>query len=255
MDYPLPDSPAEHRRLKLQGHLYASATRSFLLEAGICEGMRVLDFGCGIGEVTALIAHGVGKRGKVVGVDQPSQALAAARARFVDQPNISFLPQIPRRGKFDAVVGQLVLMYCERPEEILQRLAALVRPNGVIAFQEADHKNYMSTNTPSALFELWRLRILNTAVACGIELSMELRLKKIFTAAKLPRPWVHTLTQIDKGDRAEICRLLAKTAHSFWPKMKQHGFVPREARFPTRLTNELYTEAAQLDLTFRALAW
>jgi SAM-dependent methyltransferase len=39
-------------------------------------------------------------------------------------------------GPFDAVVGRLVLWYQPDPTETLRTIAAMLRPNGVVAFQE-----------------------------------------------------------------------------------------------------------------------
>ena len=50
-------------------------------EAGIRPGMRVLDLGCGAGDVTFVAADLVGPDGSVVGVDRSPQALARAQLR------------------------------------------------------------------------------------------------------------------------------------------------------------------------------
>ena len=56
-------------------------TVRLLRDAGIGAGMRVLDAGCGTGDVTALAAELVGAGGAVVGVDRSGEVLATARAR------------------------------------------------------------------------------------------------------------------------------------------------------------------------------
>ena len=48
-----------------------------LLEAGLRSGMRVADFGCGVGLVTALLAELVGPEGHVVGLDASRQRTLA----------------------------------------------------------------------------------------------------------------------------------------------------------------------------------
>ena len=53
-----------------------------LLEAGLRRGMRVADFGCGVGLVTALLAELVGPEGHVVGLDSSAAQLAQARERI-----------------------------------------------------------------------------------------------------------------------------------------------------------------------------
>ena len=44
------------------------------MDAGVGVGMRVIDLGCGAGEVTLLIAKLVGDDGHVIGVDRQARA-------------------------------------------------------------------------------------------------------------------------------------------------------------------------------------
>ncbi len=71
----------EVARLEVQGAALAPATRMIFAEAGIRPGMRVLDIGCGAGDVTFVAADLVGPDGSVVGVDRSPDALARARLR------------------------------------------------------------------------------------------------------------------------------------------------------------------------------
>lgn len=128
-------------------------TRRLLVDAGIGAGMRVLDIGCGTGEVALLAADLVGGRGDVVGVDRDEGPLAAARDRARERrsTNVRFargdfdaLPLGP--GAFDAAVGRRVLMYQPDAVRAVQRLALNVRPGGLIVFQEHD-----STMVPASL--------------------------------------------------------------------------------------------------------
>jgi cyclopropane fatty-acyl-phospholipid synthase-like methyltransferase len=61
-------------RLKAQARLIDPITRRFFGEAGIEEGMRVLDVGSGAGDVALLAAELVGASGAVVGVDRVTLA-------------------------------------------------------------------------------------------------------------------------------------------------------------------------------------
>jgi SAM-dependent methyltransferase len=68
----------ELQRLTLQGRLVGRTTRALLVEAGLELGMRVLDVGCGVGDVSLLLAELVGSSGEVVGVDTNARALELA---------------------------------------------------------------------------------------------------------------------------------------------------------------------------------
>ncbi|WP_394342720.1 MULTISPECIES: methyltransferase domain-containing protein [Pseudomonas] len=52
-----------------------------LIDAGIANGMRVLDTGCDSGDVAFLLSGIVGMTGEVVGIDHDKDALGRARNR------------------------------------------------------------------------------------------------------------------------------------------------------------------------------
>ena len=56
-------------RLSLQARILEPYTRRLFVDAGISTGMRVLDVGCGSGDVSMLAGEIVGPSGQVVGVD------------------------------------------------------------------------------------------------------------------------------------------------------------------------------------------
>lgn len=122
-----------------------SITDRLLIAASIGLGMRVLDIGCGSGEVSRLAARRVGAAGRVVAIDADAGALIAARAATAAESltNIDYvqgdLSELSLEGPaFDAVIGRRVLMYLPDPKRVLRRLADLLRTGGVLAFQEHD---------------------------------------------------------------------------------------------------------------------
>jgi ubiquinone/menaquinone biosynthesis C-methylase UbiE len=114
-------------------------------EAGVRGGMRVLDIGCGRGDVATLAAQLVGTQGQVVGVDKDENAIEMARDRMreLGLTNVSFaladLGALPGDlGRFNAVVGRRVLVYQPDAAECLTRLADVLVPGGLIVLQEHD---------------------------------------------------------------------------------------------------------------------
>jgi ubiquinone/menaquinone biosynthesis C-methylase UbiE len=69
---------AERARLSQQDRIFAPHSENLFRQAGIAEGMRVVDVGCGVGDTTALLARIVGPAGSVIGVDQDAASLEAA---------------------------------------------------------------------------------------------------------------------------------------------------------------------------------
>jgi ubiquinone/menaquinone biosynthesis C-methylase UbiE len=79
--------------------------------------MRVLDIGCGAGDVTMLAAELVGASGSVVGIDRNADVIAVARARAQTAGchHVEFrqgtAEDLYATMAFDAVIGRYVLVH------------------------------------------------------------------------------------------------------------------------------------------------
>src|SRR5215471_8910341 len=111
-DYVMGHTDRERRRLALQAAILNPLTDSFLRRAGISAGMRVLDLGCGIGEVALIAARLVGPHGRVHGIDLDPAALESARNRIhsAGHDHVTFEPvdleEHSPSAHYDAVIGR-----------------------------------------------------------------------------------------------------------------------------------------------------
>jgi SAM-dependent methyltransferase len=164
--YVLGHSREELDRLEHQGAFLRGSTRALLQSAGLRDGMRVLDFGCGPGDVSMLARELVGGAGEVIGVDRAGRAVELARARVAakDLANVRFV-QCDEAGvsalaegrPFDAVIGRLVLIHQHDPIATVRHLTRFVRPGGVVAFHEIDYDGgYWVSHDNPLLEQLWR---------------------------------------------------------------------------------------------------
>jgi demethylmenaquinone methyltransferase/2-methoxy-6-polyprenyl-1,4-benzoquinol methylase len=75
---------------------------------GLEKSQSVIDFACGTGEFTLIIADQVGNNGKVLGVDLSTRMLAIARKKLKAFSQVHFIrhnfEDIPFRRKYDAAV-------------------------------------------------------------------------------------------------------------------------------------------------------
>ena len=108
----------------------------FFRRLGVMPGTRLLDVGCGAGQL-ALIAARAGAQ--VTACDIATNWLEKARARAAaDRLEIAFeegdAESLPYQdGQFDAVVSLIGAMFAPRPDRVAAELTRVCRPGGMIA--------------------------------------------------------------------------------------------------------------------------
>jgi SAM-dependent methyltransferase len=108
--------------------------------AGLSEGERVLDVGCGPGALTSELVGRLGAE-SVAAVDPSEPFVAAARERHpgveVEQATAEELPFAD--DEFDAALAQLVVHFMSDPVAGLREMARVTRRGGVVAACVWDH--------------------------------------------------------------------------------------------------------------------
>jgi SAM-dependent methyltransferase len=167
-------------------------TERFLRDAGIAAGMRVLDVGCGRGDVSFMLARIVGEGGFVLGVDRDPAPIAIARQRAAElglrrvafeERDIGALSPTPER--FDAAVGRRVLMYQRDPVAAVRAVAGAVRAGGLILFQENDPTMGQGSLVPMDLHRQVHQWMWQTVEREGANLHMGLQMPSVFEEAGL----------------------------------------------------------------------
>lgn len=229
--YALGHSERELKRLETQAALIDPITRRYFLEAGLEPGMRVLDIGSGAGDVAFLAAEIVGPDGEVVGVDRVPEALASARARTEERSlhNVSFregeLGEVTFDEPFDALVGRYVLMFQERPAEVLRKVARHVKPGGPIVMHEPDWDGARSF-PPAPLYDRCCDWIVGAIVAHGHASRMGKNLHPTFRAAELPAPTMGLDTLLGGGEKsARIVGLIADLTWTLAGEIERLGIA------------------------------
>lgn len=254
MEYVLGRSDAETRRLILQNQIYGPLTRRFLTEAGITVGMRVLDLGSGAGDVALMLADLVGPTGRVVGVDANPAILETARDRIRGagwEATVEFrvgdLQALEADEPFDAVVGRWVLMYQPDPVAVVRRMAELVRPGGIVAFQESDLSGGARSYPAGPLWERLNAWMAPPPPGAGPEAQMGPQLFRTFRAAGLRDPRISLEAPVGGGAGWPGYRYLAETMRSLLPFLSRAGrCTPAEVEVDT-LADRLCAEAVERD--------
>lgn len=229
-DYILGNSAHEQERLKMQGTFLEKWTEHFFLAAGIQPGMRVLDLGCGMGDVSLLAARLVGPSGHVTGIDRDPVVIAKARERVCDEERgqqieiiHSDLLAFHADRSFDAVVGRYVLLYQPDPLAAIRHAARQVRPDGIIVFHEMDMANRIQSFPQKTLFESVYAVIAETFRRCGYWVDLGLQLTRLFLDAGLPWPAVKAEVPIGGEPGSFIYRWCTETLRSILPRVEEFG--------------------------------
>jgi ubiquinone/menaquinone biosynthesis C-methylase UbiE len=228
--YVLGHADVEVQRLLLQGRLYNDYTEHALRLAGLRPGMRVLDVGCGPGDVSFIAARLVGPTGTVLGVDAAPEMVELARARAAEEglSAVQFkqaaIDAIAMDEPVDAVVGRLILMHLPDPAAALRHLGSFVRPGGVIAFSENDIIGARST-PDMPLFGQVTAGIVRAFEAIGLSPQFGTTLHTIFAAAGLGAPHLTLGTPIGTAAETDILAYAAEVWRLVLPIAQQHGFA------------------------------
>jgi ubiquinone/menaquinone biosynthesis C-methylase UbiE len=249
--YVLGHADAEIQRLLLQGRLYNNYTEHALRVAGLRPGMRVLDVGCGPGDVSFVAARLVGPTGTVLGVDAAREVIDVARARAAAQnmSTVSFeqtsIADIAV-DEVDAVIGRLILMHLPDPVSALRQLATLVRPDGLIAFCEVDISAVRSI-PDSPLSRALVDGIVHAFQGVGLDPAFGTTLHTLFRRAGLGAPRLTLAAPLGGANDVEILAYAVEVWRLMFPVATQLGLVTDELADLDALLPRLQEEAAAHD--------
>jgi 2-polyprenyl-3-methyl-5-hydroxy-6-metoxy-1,4-benzoquinol methylase len=245
--YLLGHEDVEVRRLMLQARLYDPYTEQALRLAGLRPGMRVLDVGCGPGDVSFVAARLVGPQGSVIGIDA-ADIVELARARAAEHGFTSVRFEQTTVGDLkldepvDAVIGRLILMHLPDPVATLRQLAGLIRPGGVIAFSEFDMTGARSVPD----LPLWlaaRDAIIETFTAMGLDPTFAATLPTLFQRAGLGAPQMALGAPVGGADHTELIGFVVEALRSLLPARNKLGLPTDEFADPDALLVHLRGDA------------
>lgn len=142
-----PDGPAGRSSGRFDGALYAANTAhhrrhddAVLTGLPLRPGARVLDLGCGSGDLTATVADRCAPGGRVLGTDLSLSQVAHAASRHA-RPGLSFvaaaaqdLGRLLAPASFDVVLSVATLHWVPAPDQVqvLEGVRRVLRPGGVL---------------------------------------------------------------------------------------------------------------------------
>lgn len=141
-DYVLGNQKSEIERLDLQASFFEPFAREALQKAGVGEGMKCLDVGCGSGSVTRLMADMVSSKGRVTGMDVDDKYLQYCRS-INASPHVNFVNQdiglATPSGAYDVAFSRFMFVHLKDPKSAVRAMKDQVRNGGRVVIQELDH--------------------------------------------------------------------------------------------------------------------
>jgi ubiquinone/menaquinone biosynthesis C-methylase UbiE len=230
--------------------------------------MRVLDIGCGSGDVSRLAAQTVGESGWVVGIDRDEGSVRSARARTPadSYPNVSFEIGHAARGDiketFDALVGRFVLMHQDDPAGVLAAAARSVRPRGIVVIIESHMAALLGSqhSVPhSPIYDevvRWKC---GAVKAAGADIEAGLRLRQTFLGAGLSEPTMRLESAVEGGAESRYYRYVVESIRSMLPQAAKAGISgmteDRLAHLETQLRDEVVGENGSIMAWPVVAAW
>jgi ubiquinone/menaquinone biosynthesis C-methylase UbiE len=253
IDYVLGYSELEQNRLVKQAGILRGWTERFFKTGGLAPGMRVLDVGCGMGDVSLLAADIVGPSGTVLGIDRDAAALARAKERASQQGysgRVAFeqvnLDEFRTDRKFDAAVGRYVLLYQAHPASALRHISAQVKAGGLLIVHELDFGAPAET-WPDAPLWSRTYRIMGEAFRRGGNPpDFGKRLARTFLDAGLPWPTIQAEIPIGGEPGSYLFGWVADIVHSLIPRIEQFGLATADELQVDTLAARIEAEAISL---------
>ena len=176
-----------------------------------------------------LAARLVGPSGEVVGIERDSGSISLARARAAEAGlhNVRLMQtdvgQVTSNKPFDAAVGRFILEFLPDPVAVLRSLSQLVRPGGVLAFQEVTYAPLLLLSAHLPLWSAAASLIQEAFQRSGANTEIGLALYRIFQEAGLPAPTMRM--EIPLGSDPDFTRWIYDLLCSLRPQIQQPNSV------------------------------
>jgi SAM-dependent methyltransferase len=194
---------------------------------GLKPGQRVLDVGCGSGNMACWIADQVGPSGSVLGIDNSAGQIEVAReqARSRGLANVEFQtadaysPRLPENS-FDLVYCRLVLMHLTQPADAMRSMRSLVKSGGTVLCEEMDLGCWLCDPPSAAMNQFFELNV-SLGELRGEHFRLGSSLHQLFREAGFGPPEVQSNFVL--ALRGEEKRLIAMTFDEFAPEaVREH---------------------------------
>jgi ubiquinone/menaquinone biosynthesis C-methylase UbiE len=250
-EYVLGHTDRERHRLSLQASILNPLTDSFLRRAGVSAGMNVLELGCGIGEVSLIVARLVGPHGHLHGIDIDPAALETARSRIhsaghdhVTFEQVGVMDHAPT-VKYDAVIGRHILIHMKDALAGLHKAVSMVPEGGLLAFHESDLSFLRSGYPELPMMSRMSAYIVEFSRRALPKPDIGTQLFYLMQEAGLPPPECRAEIIMDGGPHSPVYEWITETVISLSPRFQAVGMEPLSCTDSATLVRQLREEAME----------
>lgn len=230
--YALTTGKSAFERLKIVDKLYGEKSLNFLKQIGLKNCNKIVDVGCGTGQMVCRIARELGNGAQVVGIDQSEKQLAIAKklAHESHLNNVEFIcadiyecEQF--NNKFDMIYCRSLLIHLPTPFKAINNMYQMLKQQGILACEEYNLNTCFSYPINSALQKTTDL-FGQLAQKLNVDPEIGTKLFKIFKEIGLKSVDVNLLqiTATKPEDKVLIEMGLSERA----PKLLENSLVTSE---------------------------
>jgi SAM-dependent methyltransferase len=222
-----------HQRYLVQAEWTQHIRQYVFKKINPIPGERILEVGAGTGAVLNALSHEGDFHLFGVDLDYPSLSFSQSLSPAIDltQADGHHLPFVP--GSFGLVFCHYLLMWVQKPHQILHEMARVTRPGGwVIALAEPDHQSRIDYPPPLDALGIRQTQGLQSQ---GVDVIIGRKLRTLFHQTGLVEVEVGILSAQWEGlsawDATEWMMLQADLAGTLSPEaLAEYQQIDRQAR-------------------------
>ncbi|MEM1176805.1 MAG: methyltransferase domain-containing protein [Acidobacteriota bacterium] len=157
-EYLLGHGQQEWQRLADQHRVWRHTLLDSLERLPLADDADVLEVGCGSGALLADLVH-LTAGGRTVGVEIDPEAVERARRALGDKATVhqGDVFELELDDRFDLIVCRWVLSFLHQPKRAVERMAAHLKPGGVLVIQDYNYDGLRVTPGDPALDRLFEV--------------------------------------------------------------------------------------------------
>ena len=228
----------------------------------IQPGMKILDVGCGSGSITKSIAHLVGPKGKVAGLDPSENLILQAKEKFGNVQNLEFvrgnLFDFDTTEKFDLVTAARVIQWLDNPKQAIETMMRFVKEGGIISILDYNHcKIHFEPEIPKSV-QYFYDRFLQWRLDAGFDNEIADHLVDIFETLGLKNLQVESFNELSikgSGHFENEIVLWKKVAETRGHQMVNDSYITEEERLQAAGDYQVWMddEAQKMELYLRSV--